>query len=74
MTEPKKTPTDVTELFSRDPLEYTKESMALVIEEMRKKRHLFNANPSAGIGKKSSPPKQTAKQAQAAQLNLDIKL
>lgn len=44
--------TDIAELFARDPLDLSKQDINLIIEEMRKSRHAFNAgNMSAGSTK-----------------------
>lgn len=63
--------TDLQELFSKDPLEHTKDDIAALVEELRKRRAQFNlGNTSAG----STKPK-TEKQKQAAALadKLDLK-
>jgi len=68
---------DITELFSRDPLKLTKDDRAKIIEEMRKKRALFNSTPTTKSGSKAAPKKLTADQEAAAQSlkgKLDIKL
>ena len=61
--------TDVTELFSRDPLSLTNEDIDKIIEEMRAKRHLFQSVPAT---KPKAAPAKT--KAQAAALTLDIDL
>jgi hypothetical protein len=61
---------DITELFARDPLEFSQADLDAIIDEMRKKRVLFNSAPTA----KAAPKKLTAGQEKAAKLSLDIKL
>lgn len=64
--------TDILTLFSRDPLELTKEDIALIVEKMRESRKAFNlGNKKAG----STKPK-TEKQQKLASLadKLDISL
>lgn len=62
--------TDLNELFSRNPLKLTREDHAAIVDEMRKKRHLFQNG--GGVGAK---PKTTAKQDKVLKaLDLDIKL
>ena len=63
--------TDVTELFSRDPLSLTNEDIDQIIEEMRAKRHLFQSAPAT---KPKAAPKKTKAQASALKLDLDIDL
>lgn len=64
---------DMLEIFSRDPLSYTKEGgeLRIIIEEMRKKRAQFNlGNISAGTTK---PPTEKQKAALALADKLDLK-
>jgi len=64
--------TDITELFSRDPLKLTDSDITLIIEEMRNKRRLYesgSANP-----KKPAAPKKPGKPKASTGLNLDLKL
>lgn len=63
--------TDITELFSRDPLSLTKENIDQIIEEMRAKRHLFQSAPAT---KPKAAPKKTKAQASALKLDLDFDL
>lgn len=57
---------DINELFSRDPLQLTNENIDDIIEEMRKKRKLFeNGTPT----KKPKPQNK-----KTAGLDLEIKL
>ena len=61
---------DITTLFSIDPLKLTNENVDQIIEEMRKKRHLFQAGGSVTKAK----PKTTPKQQAALKLDLDLDL
>ena len=61
---------DMTELFSRDPLGLTNEEIDQIIEEMRAKRHLFQSAPASTKAK----PKVSKTQEAALKLDLDIKL
>lgn len=61
--------TDINELFSRDPLSLTNEHIDQIIEEMRKRRHLFE---SGGAPAKPKPAPKDA--AILKKLDLDIKL
>jgi hypothetical protein len=61
---------DMTELFNRDPLKLTNEDIDQIIEEMRKRRHLYKSAPATSTGAK---PTLTAKQkAVTSKLNLDF--
>lgn len=62
---------DLSELFARDPLTYTKEGreIEIIIEEMRKKRGQFNL----GNAKAGSTKPLTAKQKEVASLLGDDK-
>lgn len=62
--------TDLQELFSRDPLNLTKEDIRSIIEEMRKSRHAFNA----GNAKAGSTKPQTEKQKTIANLAEKMKI
>jgi hypothetical protein len=59
---------DLAELFSRDPLSYTKEGGELrtIIEEMRKKRGQFILGNSKAGSMKASKPSEKAAAAAAA--------
>lgn len=64
--------TDLSELFSRDPLKYSKDDISAIIAKMRESRAQFNlGNMKAGTVKPKAPPKTAAGKAAAA---LDLKL
>jgi len=63
--------TDMNELFSRDPLSLTDENIDQIIEEMRKRRHLFNAG---GATATKAAPKVTAAQAATKSLKIELDL
>lgn len=64
---------DMTELFTRDPLKLTRDDIEQIIVDLRKRRSMFKAAP--GAGSKTAKPKMTEKQAAALSLNLgDIEL
>lgn len=68
--------TDLNELFSRDPLKYTKDDISVIIAKMRESRAQFNlGNMKAGTMKAKAPaaPKTAAGKA-AASLNLKLDL
>ena len=69
MTEP--APTDMNELFSRDPLDLTQDDITKIIKHMRDKRASFIAAPAA---KPAAKKKLTQAQQVAAALKLDFKL
>jgi len=63
--------TDINEMFSRDPLDLTNEDIDDIIEEMRKRRHLFKTVGAP----KPGPTKLTEKQTLASRLDIgDFKL
>lgn len=64
--------TDITELFSRDPLKLTNDNIDEIIAEMRKRRHLYNSSP-AQLAKGSSTT-LTDKQQAASKLKIELKL
>lgn len=52
--------TDIAMLFSRDPLDLSKQDISEIIEEMRKSRHAFNAgNSKAGSTKPKTEAQKT---------------
>lgn len=62
-------PTDINELFSRDPLKLTSDDIDKIIEEMRKRRHLFKAGPA-----KAAPAAKTQKQEAVSKLKIELDL
>lgn len=62
--------TDINELFSRDPLKLSDQDIDAIIEEMRKKRHMFNSAPSPKAASKSL----TKGQEKASKLNIELDL
>lgn len=47
---------DLSELFARDPLSYTKEDVTTIVQELRNRRHQFNlGNAKAGSMKPKTP-------------------
>jgi hypothetical protein len=64
--------TDLAELFARDPLNLTDPDIRLIIEEMRKSRHAFNAgNAKAGSTKPLSEKAKTI-QSLAEKMNINL--
>ena len=63
-------PTDINELFSRDPLDLTNSDVDAIIEKMRAMRHAWIANP----GKKTTSTTLTAKQQATEKLGIKIEL
>lgn len=63
--------TDITTLFSRDPMDMTDGDIDSIIKVMREKRAIFKAAPAVA---KKAPAKLTEKQKAVKSLNLDIKL
>lgn len=62
--------TDISELFTRDPLSLTQPDITKIIEKMRASRHAFSAgNITAGSTK---PP--TEKQKQITELSSKLKI
>ena len=57
-------PTDLAQLFARDPLKLSDADIKSIVEEMRKSRHAFNA----GNAKAGSTKPKTEKQKQIASL------
>lgn len=65
---------DINELFSRDPMKMTTEDIDKIIEEMRKKRHLFLAGPVKEKKAKAAPAPKTLTAKAASNLELDLDL
>lgn len=63
---------DISELFSRDPLDLTDEDIDRIIAHYRESRHLFNTGLTTG-GKKTSS-NLTESQKEAKNLGLKIEL
>ncbi len=64
--------TDITEMFSRNPLDLTDSNIDEIIVEFRKRRHLYNSGP-AKLGKTGSLT-LTDKQQAASKLSIELKL
>lgn len=62
--------TDISELFSRDPLSLTRTDISKIIDQMRASRHAFNA----GNIKAGSTKPVTAKQKQISDLASKLKI
>ena len=63
--------TDLAELFSRDPLDLSKDDIQLIVQKLRDSRHRFNAgDKSAGT---MTPPK-TATGRAAAEIGKQLSL
>jgi hypothetical protein len=64
---------DLQELFSRDPLEYSEKDIDQIIEEFRARRKQFNlGNAKAGSAKLTAKQKEAAEL--GAKLNLKLEL
>jgi len=66
-------PTDLAELFARDPLSLSEADIDAIIERLRAKRHEFNLTgkaPRSAAGRKPSKPSPNADL--AAQLDIKI--
>ncbi len=59
---------DITELFSKDPMKLTDQNIDEIIEHMREKRHLYHSGNFTQAGKKVTPKEP------ASGFKLDIKL
>jgi len=64
--------TDITKLFSLNPLDLEDENIDEIIAEMRKRRNLYNSTPARLS--KSSAPTLTDKQQAASKLQIELKL
>lgn len=62
-------PTNIHELFQRDPLELTKEDITEIIAKFRADRHTFKQQSLTG-GRPKAAPKPT----QTSSLDIDISL
>lgn len=64
---------DLQDLFSRDPLEYSEKDIDQIIEEFRARRKQFNlGNVKAGSAKLTAKQKESAEL--GAKLNLKLEL
>lgn len=66
-------PTDISELFSRNPLDLTKDDISLMVAKLRESRKQFNAG-NATAGKVKKTPKQKAIDELSAKLNITLDL
>lgn len=64
---------DIAKLFLRDPLSLTDSDITIIIEDMRKKRHLFKTAPDKVAGG-SKKPKLTEKEKAASVLDIKLDL
>lgn len=64
---------DMTELFSRNPMKLTLEDVDKIIEAQRAQRHLFNTQPAKKAAA-ASGPRLTNKEKATSSIDLDIKL
>lgn len=65
-------PSDLAELFSRDPLKLTNADITSIIEEMRKSRHAFNAGNAKAGSTKPLTEKQKAISSLAEKMKIEI--
>lgn len=63
---------DLAQLFARDPLELTNDDIRLIIEEMRKSRHAFNAGNMKAGSTKPQTEKQKTIASLAEKMNISI--
>lgn len=66
-------PSDINELFSRDPMKLTDADIDKIIMEFRKRRNIFNSNPAAAAAKPMSK-KLTAKESAVSSLKIELDL
>ena len=64
-------PTDINELFSRDPMKLTDDDITKIVAEFRKRRAMFNSNPAAAT---AAPKKLTEKQKAISSLKIELDL
>jgi len=67
-------PTDINELFSRDPLKLSDSDIDRIIMEFRKRRHIFNSNPAAAAAKPAAGKSLTAKEKAASSIKIEFDL
>lgn len=63
---------DISELFSRDPLTLTDQDIDKIVEDYRGRRHLFNAGVKNAGSTKPKTEKQKEVQSLADKLDLDL--
>lgn len=63
---------DLAELFARDPLKLTNPDITLIIEEMRKSRHAFNAGNAKAGSTKPKTEKQKEIQSLSEKMNINL--
>jgi hypothetical protein len=63
--------TTIAELFARDPHEHTKQSLAQLVSELRKRRARFKVGDKTA-GSAKAPSKTAAKQSAAMSINKDL--
>lgn len=66
-------PTDINELFSRDPMKLSEADIDRIIMEFRKRRNIFNANPAA-IAAKPAGKVLTSKEKAVSSLKIEFEL
>ncbi len=66
-------PSDINELFSRDPMKLTDAEIDKIIMEFRKRRNIFNSNPAAAAAKPAAK-KLTAKESAVSSLKIELDL
>lgn len=64
--------TDLATLFARDPLSLTQEDISIIVDEMRKSRHAFNAGNIRAGSTKPKTEKQKTLAGLAAGLSISI--
>ncbi len=70
---PDEAPTDINELFSRDPMKLSEADIDRIIMEFRKRRNIFNANPAA-IAAKPAAKTLTDKEKAVSSLKIEFDL
>lgn len=64
--------TDLATLFARDPLSLTQADITVIVEEMRKSRHAFNAGNIKAGSTKPKTEKQKTLASLASGLSINI--
>lgn len=70
---PDEAPTDINELFSRDPMKLSEADIDRIIMEFRKRRNIFNSNPAA-IAAKPAGKTLTDKEKAASSIKIEFDL